>query len=139
MQTLYDLAMQMINVPYIWGGRCPIDGVDCSSLVTILLHSVGLDIGIASSQDLFDHFSKVENHRSNELGLGALLFYGASPSNIHHVAMGLSATQMVEAGGGGHLVTTRELAIKYGAYVKVVPTYTKGLQGVYTPHYPETP
>ena len=38
---LRELALQWLNVPYLWGGRTPL-GIDCSGLVQVLFSTQGL-------------------------------------------------------------------------------------------------
>jgi cell wall-associated NlpC family hydrolase len=140
MTLLYDLALHMLNIPYIWGGKNPTLSLDCSGLVNVLLHAYGLDIPNSNAQILFDHFSKGENHKSVLPELGALVFYGNSATSIDHVEMALNGHQQIGANGGGEHIKTLTDAIASHAYVKVTPIYQgPKLQGIFMPFYPEAP
>lgn len=113
-------AEKLLFTPYKWGGNSPIEGLDCSGLVCELMRSVGeipfkADL---SAQQLFDHFSAGRGE-VNRPGLGALVFFGESVTKITHVAMMLDTYQMIEAGGGGSTILTKEDAAKAQAMVRI--------------------
>lgn len=137
LSLLYDLALKMVNVPYRWGGKFPGEGLDCSSLINILLHAYGLSIRNGTAQMLFDYFSRPENHLHDKAELGSLVFYGDSRTEIDHVAMCLTPYRQIEAGGGGPEVTSFESAARARAYVKITPIYTARRIGMFMPHYLE--
>lgn len=137
MDLLYDLALRMVNIPYVWGGKNPLTGLDCSGLINVLLHAFGLDVP-GSAQMIFDHYSKPSNHVGQDAALGALVFYGSDRMHIDHVGMCLNRLRMIEAGGGGNTVISTEIAAHRGACVKVVPIYDgPRLQGIFLPEYRE--
>lgn len=135
LQILYDLAIRLVGAPYIYGGKTPM-ATDCSGLVCILLHAYGLDLKVVnpSAQHLFDYFSK--NHVSTDPQLGSLMFLGDSPTHIDHVGMCLNSLQLVEAGGGGPLVSSIQVAIQRQAYVKIRPLFSGArVMGTFMPDY----
>ena len=50
--------------------------------------------------------------------LGALVFYGKN-NTVEHVALALSGTEIIEAGGGDSTTRTREDAARRNAFVRV--------------------
>lgn len=135
MELLRQYALTFIGKPYKWGGDDPIDGVDCSGLVQILLASVGLDpIGDQNAQALYDYFEK--KGEWNTYKMGALAFYGKSVTQVTHVAMLLDQYRIIEAGGGGSAVTSKELAAEKNAYVRIsLINYRSDLCAVIRPRF----
>lgn len=94
--------------------------------------------GILCSQGLYDFYSKPGNHISNDPQIGALVFYGASKTQINHVAICVSKKKMAEAAHGDRTLIMPEDAIRKGAYTKISPIrFDFHLQGIFMPHYPE--
>lgn len=118
MELLRDYALQFVGTPYLWAGDDPIYGYDCSGFVQELLASVGIDPpGDQTAQGLYDHFEK--NGQYNVYGLGALAFYGKDAKHVIHVAMMLDPYRIIEAGGGGSKITSKEEAAKANAYIRI--------------------
>ena len=111
-------AKAWIGVPYKWGGDSP-KGVDCSGFVQLVLQKVGLDpAGDQTAQSLYNHFLKIGSNPLTVPVEGALIFFGRNTRSITHVSIALSATEMVEAGGGGSKTTTYDDAVKDNAWVR---------------------
>ena len=129
-RVIYNYAISMLGLPYIWGGDDSIEGFDCSGLVIELLKADGLlpNSFDTTSQGLYDkyitstkHFRKVHKLEKLTPEFGRLCFYGKSPTNITHVAMCLDNELVIEAGGGGSSIKTKEDAVKRNAFVRVRP------------------
>ena len=95
-------AEGQIGVPYVWGGESPKGsadpGFDCSGLVAWSWGQVGVGL---------PHYSGAQMSDStpvplNDLEPGDLLFYG--PGGSEHVAMYVSAGEMIEAPETGESV-----------------------------------
>jgi cell wall-associated NlpC family hydrolase len=115
--VVYDYAMKMVGLPYIWAGDDPILGLDCSGLTIELLQAAGV---LPQGFDTTAHglwaskfFKSVEKPT-----FGALAFFGR-PEEVTHVGFCLNELQMLEAGGGGSQTTSRDAATKQNAYVRV--------------------
>lgn len=136
MEILIQYALSFVGNPYKWGGDDPIDGFDCSGLIQELLASVGLDpSGDQTAQGLFNYF-QAGNGSWNDYSAGSLAFYGESVTKITHVAMLLDQFRIIEAGGGGHTCTNREMAAKLNAYVRIRLVKKRGdLVAVIKPYY----
>lgn len=137
MVTLREYAMELVGLPYIWGGDDPMLGFDCSGLVQELLISCGAHPNPKvdhTAQMLFDYFNV---HGSwNKHVLGSLAFYGASASKVTHVAMLLDQYRIIEAGGGGSATTTAAVAAKQNAFVRIRLIKARGdLVAVIKPSY----
>ncbi len=132
---LYDLAMALIaqNVPYIWGGKNPLVGFDCSGVVTYLLQSVGVGPDFGMSADGLYGFWK-EHGTPCSPQLGALAFFGKAKAV--HVAMCLDSKHMIEAAHGNENCRNRAVSALIGAYVRVSPlAHRNDLLAVITPTY----
>ena len=117
--SMIEYAMCFVGTPYKWGGSNPVEGVDCSGLLQEVLASIGMDpSGDQTAQGLFNYFSQGCLHIK---GAGAIVFYGASMSQITHVALMINEFQIIEAGGGGSKTLTREDAGKQNAFVRIRP------------------
>lgn len=111
-------AKSCLNIPYIFGGNSPLQGLDCSGFVQWVLKSAGMDPpGDQTAQALFDYFEK-----NGSFGVekpGSLVFYGKTVAAISHVALMLDRFRVIEAGGGDSTTKTRADAEKRGACVRI--------------------
>ena len=137
MMKVYDYAMQLVGLPYRWGGDDTIEGFDCSGLVQEILATTGEHPPEdKTAQGLFDYFSERGRGSFNTYGLGSLAFYGRSVTKITHVAFCLDTYRMIEAGGGGSKTHSVDDAAKHNAYVRVrLIDSRKDLQAVIKPYY----
>ncbi len=121
-QNTYTLAMSFLNKPYIWGGKNPVFGMDCSGLVCELLQSLGMlkSNDEHNAQSLCAFFMK-DAKESILPSFGSLIFYGKELQSITHVGFGLNDLQMIEAGGGTAATVNTDIAEKTNAYVKIRP------------------
>lgn len=137
MKLLYDYALRLVGLPYRWGGKNPLTGLDCSGLLNLLLAPYGLAQNGDNAQMLFNHFSDPANHLSTRAQLGALAFFGNSKTQIVHCGMCLNDSQMIEAGGGDHTTLSLNDAAEKGAFVKIIPIPSNAWnQGTFAPEYP---
>lgn len=116
--------MKYYGIPYIWGGKNPLIGLDCSGLV-YNAHSLALNCGpqfVLNSQGYFDFYSAA-GIRVLDSGadLGDLCFYGKDPKSIHHVGICLNQTLMIEAAHGGRDIINETAAKLKGAKVEINP------------------
>jgi cell wall-associated NlpC family hydrolase len=117
--TATEYAKQFVGKPYIWGGKCLVQGSDCSGLVCELLKAAGVFKSHENygSQDLYN--ALYMKSKVNVRGPGALAFYGTNISSIEHVAYMLDGQFVIEAGGGDHTTTSEEQAIAQNAMIRV--------------------
>jgi murein DD-endopeptidase len=100
-------AMQMVGVPYLWGGSTPA-GFDCSGLVQYAYSNAGLRLPRTAAAQLT---------ASTPLPLedavaGDLLFFG-DRSRTSHVAIYLGEGRFVHAPNGGSSVSLDDLQTSY--------------------------
>lgn len=136
-QVTYELSMSFLNKPYLYGGKTPISGMDCSGLVCELLQSLDK---LKNNEELnaagiYAKFIKEAAEVSLPI-FGSLLFFGQNTHTITHVAFGLNGLQMLEAGGGTSSTKTAILAEAAQAFVKIRPyTHRQDLVAILNPTY----
>lgn len=125
-------ALQFLNVPYLWGGYTPLEGLDCSGLAQELMRMLGLDPPEdQTAMDLMNHFMK--EGASEIVDAGALAFYGTA-NRISHVGTLLGPSLMIEAAGGDSKTTTLAGALKSDARIRIRPyKYRRDLVRVLRP------
>jgi len=123
-RLVINLAVGMKNVPYIWAGDSPATGFDCSGLVLWIFQNLELlprkdttAHGIYSLLLEQGMISPLLPGREWTPLPGDLLFYGHD--RISHVAIALDDVIAISATGGGSKTTSREIAERDGAMVKV--------------------
>lgn len=137
MNYLERVALSHLGVPYIWGGKNPMTGFDCSGFVEWCLESVGYDLpGQFNAQALRNHF--IAAGVESKPCMGALVFFGDSLTKITHVGLLLNSVLMVEAGGGDSRCTTLDYAKTKGACVRIRPYQRrKDVVSIVLPQYPD--
>ena len=120
---LINYLMLFVGTPYMWAGKNPVIGFDCSGLICEGLMATGLlPFGsVLSSQQLYDHFKAAKPEPI--AARGNLAFFGKDAKSIEHVGLVIGDGLMVEAGGGDHTVTDRGKASDKNAFVKVRPIH----------------
>lgn len=112
-----NYALRFVGTPYLWGGSNPINGLDCSGLVQLLLSFFGLDPkGDQTANDLYQY--SIQYGLKSSPQCGALAFYG-NVNRVIHVAMFLDNERIIEAAGGGSNVIDIKTAASHDAFVKV--------------------
>lgn len=110
------------DIPYLYGGKDPNIGLDCSGLVWNILADLRLaPAHILNAQGLYDYYKPLSAEvMTNCEDLGDLIFFGHE-KKIHHVGFVLNSSLMLEAAHGDASVTSIEIAKKRGAKVQVSP------------------
>lgn len=98
-------ALAQRGDPYVWGAEGP-DAFDCSGLTLFAYRTIGIRLP-HSSRSQYTYGKSVSK---SELAPGDLLFYGGSPSSIHHVAMYIGNGTIVHASTSGVPVKTAPLS-----------------------------
>jgi len=106
--TAAEVAMQQRGKMYVYGADGP-DTFDCSGLTMFAYNAAGISLP-HSSRAQYDMGKPVAN---GDFQVGDLLFYGSSPSSIHHVAMYIGDGMLVHASTSGVPVKTSDAP--YGA------------------------
>ena len=121
-ELFQKLMLSYLNIPYIFGGKNPLVGEDCSGLVCEFLKALGVlatndELG---SQQLYNKFEPM-TIPGGLVSTGSLIFFGKDKSHIDHVAMFLDSDFIVEAGHGTADTLTKEIATQRGAFTRVRP------------------
>ena len=139
-QIILNYAYSFLGTPYRWGGDDPLLGVDCSGLVIEVLKAAGVYKGSfdTTAQGLYDDLTK---NKSAALTTSpapmSIAFYGKSVTHITHVAICVSPTHILEAGGGGSKTVDLQTAAAQNAFVRIRPIDSRVdlvavLQPIYT-------
>lgn len=126
------IAFMFHGTPYIWGGKKPLIGLDCSGFVQSVL--VATDAmparPIMSSGMQWGFFL----NRLTDIPIeGCLVFYG-KPERINHVMYCLNPHFCIGAAGGNRSCLTVQKAAMIDARVKVLPIrYRKDIVGYVNP------
>ena len=124
------IAWALYGTPYIYGGKLPLFGLDCSGFTQLIHHEVGLmpdprTNALSSGMQ----WEKYVDKRIMEPVAGCMVFYG-KPDNISHVMFCLNETHCIGAADGGNGCYTRGMAQRIDARVKVKPiSYRKDIVG----------
>ena len=124
-KTAVAYLESLVGTPYVWGGKDPAVGLDCSGAVTVAYEKARLALPGARYR-----YGSADLHKTLEGTTdpqpGDLAFYGKG--RVSHVMMVVDEKNVVGATGGGPKTKTREDAEKIGAYVRKRPTdYRKDL------------
>lgn len=136
MDIIENYAMSFLGVPYKFGGRNRLEGLDCSQLVIEILIAAGvLPLNFdATALKIAQILNK--QGTPGVSGRGAVHFYGADWDHIDHCAWAVSEDLIIEAGHGLSTIKTLNDAIARGAYVRIRPVqYRKDYLGVIMPKY----
>ena len=100
-------AMQMVGVPYLWGGSTPV-GFDCSGLVQYAYSNAGLRLPRTAAAQ----FSAATPLTLEDAVAGDLLFFN-DRSRTSHVAIYLGEGRFIHAPNGGSQVSLDDLSTSY--------------------------
>ena len=118
-----EVAMHYQGTFYSWGGDDP-QGFDCSGLCIEVLKSVGL-LPRSGDWRAVDLYGLFKDKTTQDATPGCLAFWGASTNKIIHVEFVVDkiggAVFTIGASGGGSKTTSKEIAMKQNAFVKVRP------------------
>ena len=93
-------ALAQLGTPYLWGGDGP-GGFDCSGLVQAAYAAAGIQLP-RTAQEQFDAGPLVPD--GQQLEPGDLVFFGTGASDVTHVGIMVSQTEMVDAPHTGAVV-----------------------------------
>lgn len=117
---MIEYSKRFLLLPYLWGGNHPAQGYDCSGFIQEVLAAVGLDpAGDQTAQTLYNLLK--QGSFKEEMGPGAILFFGASKHQITHVALQIDGFHMIEAGSGRATTRNVQDAIRDHAFIRIRP------------------
>lgn len=109
------LALECLNVPYIWGGNNPLTGLDCSGFFQWILKKMGkLDENRDfTAQNIHDELVK-SCAISVRPKADCALFFGNNLTEITHCALAVNEEWMIEAAhGSSHMVLPQQAVDKF--------------------------
>ncbi len=86
-------ARSAIGTPYVWGGRTPGAGFDCSGLTSWAWERAGTMIPRVTR----DQYAATRRIPRSDLRPGDLVFYAADGVNVSHVAMYVGDARIIQA------------------------------------------
>lgn len=115
--TLSDatlIALSYVRAPYLFGGKDPNTGIDCSGFVELVLWKLGVmpsSGGHRSSQMIFDYVTKNKSFYSvAKPTQDCLLFYRSKSSGIiTHITLAINERLMIEASGLNDIVEINKI------------------------------
>ncbi|MBI4354633.1 MAG: C40 family peptidase [Candidatus Omnitrophica bacterium] len=116
-RRIVQAASQLLDDPYVWGGRSPfkseaesVTGVDCSGLVNLSYRTVGITI----PRDAHEQFLRAE--RVAQLQPADLIFLSDEnqPRKITHVMLYAGEGWLIEGPGTGLTVRRMTVAQRFG-------------------------
>lgn len=123
----FNYALNFLGTPYIWGGNNILEGLDCSGFMCEILRAFGLlGRSDANAQTIFatlelKGWANAETECKGAYHPGSVLFFGKDRKMITHVALAITSTEMIEAGGGNSKTLTAADAKKTGACIRIRP------------------
>jgi cell wall-associated NlpC family hydrolase len=106
------------GVPYIWGGKDPATGLDCSGCVTAAGELAGIwTAGFGVTHNAASLAALLSPVAESELQPGDLCFYGPASNAISHVMAWVGDGRVIGASGGDSSCTTIVIARRIGAAV----------------------
>ncbi len=96
-QAIISVGMQMMGVPYLWGGTS-CKNVDCSGFTKTLYYSQGIILARDASQQA--QYGKHPDFKDiSSLEPGDLLFFGRNPQRVNHVGLYLGDGKYIQSSG----------------------------------------
>jgi cell wall-associated NlpC family hydrolase len=93
--TIVEFAKTFLGLPYAWGGRSSLAGVDCSGFTQMLYNQMGMALP-RDSKDQFK-WKEFKDVELDKLAPGNLLFWGGSPDTIRHTGMYIGDGQFIHS------------------------------------------
>lgn len=113
-ESVVDTALAWRGVPYLWGGRTR-EGADCSGFVQAVYAMHGVALPRDSGDQLAAGSGSAAVGREGPAGTGSprqpgdLLFFGADPEEVTHVALVVEGTRVVHAAARNGSVAVDDL------------------------------
>ena len=94
---IVEESKRYIGVPYVWGGKNPETGFDCSGYVQwVLKEAIDLYVPRTSKQQ-YDFFKTKARKSLTEIKTGDLLFFKTNSTRVSHVGIAVSYNTFIHA------------------------------------------
>lgn len=102
-------AMDLVGTPYVYGGKNPESGLDCSGLVSLVYNKAGLPLDGTAA-----HMAKQGKHiNKSELAPGDLVFFNTLGRAYSHVGIYIGGGRFIHAPRPGSHVRISQLDNPY--------------------------
>lgn len=109
-QSVLNEAVKHLGVPYVWGGKSPNTGFDCSGFVYYVFNTCGYPL----SRDMVTQYNTGINISKNDLQPGDLVFFqGTYKTGVSHVGIYVGNGQFIHAPSSGKTVSYADLNSAY--------------------------
>ncbi|MFA5389514.1 MAG: C40 family peptidase [Candidatus Omnitrophota bacterium] len=111
-KNIVESAGLFLGIPYLWGGRDPAEGIDCSGLTNLAYRANGIDI----PRDAHEQWMSAEKINAAELKPADLIFLSGKKGvdSIVHVMLFTGGENFIEAPGTGGKVRPASFREKFG-------------------------
>lgn len=122
-EALLTKMNSFIGTPYIWGGKNPREGLDCSGAVTAAVVAAGLAPPSFKNNNAESLYKISKKISSSDVEAGDVAFYGSTMpwGKVSHILMTVGDGRVMGASGGGPSTTSVAIAKQQGAEVKILP------------------
>lgn len=121
--TVADIALDYIGVPYVWGGTSP-SGFDCSGFTSYTYKQAGVTLPRTAA----DQYTKGQAVSKSNLTEGDLVFFSTYKAGASHVGIYLSDNKFVHASSKGVKISSLTESYYANSYIgsKRIGTTTNG-------------
>lgn len=109
-QDVIDKAVDLLGVPYRWGGNTPESGFDCSGFVRHVFHT---GFGLVLPRSALEQSKAGKSVSSDNLKPGDLVFFNTMRRAFSHVGIYLGNDQFVHAPRAGERVRVDSMSNSY--------------------------
>jgi gamma-D-glutamyl-L-lysine dipeptidyl-peptidase len=123
-RTLLKTALQLLNTPYLWGGRTPF-GIDCSGFTQLVFSIHGMQL----KRDAYQQAAQGRKINIESAATGDLAFFSNAEGRITHVGIVVrekNSTAIVHASGK----VRKDLLDKHGIFNQETAAYSHQLHSI---------
>ena len=107
--SIEKTAEKYLGVPYVYAGKSPLTGFDCSGFTIYVFRQCGIELKGSSAQELYDNSTVIEKE---DVKAGDLVFFKEDPEGkVSHVGIYLGGGIMIHAGTEG--ICKADLSTEY--------------------------
>ncbi|MFF2448966.1 NlpC/P60 family protein [Neobacillus sp. NPDC058068] len=121
--TVTDIALEYIGVPYVWGGSSP-SGFDCSGFTSYTYKQAGITLPRTAA----DQYTKGQAVAKGNLTKGDLVFFSTYKAGASHVGISLGGEKFVHASSNGVKISSLSESYYNQTYIgsKRIGNYNNG-------------
>ncbi|WP_066091915.1 NlpC/P60 family protein [Neobacillus novalis] len=121
--TVTDIALEYIGVPYVWGGSSP-SGFDCSGFTSYTYKQAGVTLPRTAA----DQYTTGQAVSKGNLTKGDLVFFSTYKAGASHVGISLGGEKFVHASSNGVKISSLSESYYTQTYIgsKRIGNYNNG-------------